>query len=101
MYKKFKIEEASNYQTVTSNLKYRIICKTKKEQKNPQKPTKQKNPKKMKHVKKKKTNKQNKTKKQKQKTSNVDSHLCIRWTFSIHSVLKCVVHRYYTASNYC
>lgn len=35
MYKKFKIEEASNYQTVTSNLKYRIICKTKKEQKNP------------------------------------------------------------------
>lgn len=46
MYKKFKIEEASNYQTVTSNLKYRIICKTKKEQKKPQKPTKQKNPKK-------------------------------------------------------
>lgn len=59
MYKKFKIEEASNYQTVTSNLKYRIICKTKKEQKKTQKPTKQKNPKKMKYVKKKKTKTKN------------------------------------------
>lgn len=64
MYKKFKIEEASNYQTVTSNLKYRIICKTKKEQKNPQKPTKQKNPKKNETCKKEK----NKQAKQNQKT---------------------------------
>lgn len=46
MYKKFKIEEASNYQTVTSNLKYRIICKTKKEQKNPPKTNQAKEPKK-------------------------------------------------------